>query len=84
MRSGIKNVNFFCNCAGMCELHTRHKDLFTDMIKPLHVFAQTSDSDTDSDSYSPFSTCHHTQHITDLQINGCSFLSQPNHVTIKY
>jgi len=40
-----KHLLFFCRYAEVCELRTRYKDLFADMFRPLHAFAQTSDSE---------------------------------------
>lgn len=39
---GGETCYFFCNCAGVCQLRTRYKDLFADimMFKSLHVFAR--------------------------------------------
>ena len=62
-----KHVLFFCKCAEVCELRTRYKDLFTDMFKPLHAFAQTSQPD-----FIPFLACYHS--VTDSEINA--FLNQ--------
>ena len=65
-----KHVLFFCECAEVCELHMRYRDLFEGMFKTLRVFAPSSSE------FIPFLTCHHS--ITDFEINA--FLNRDEYV----
>jgi len=51
----------------VCELRTRYQDLFADVFRPLHAFAQTLNSD-----FTPFLATFHN--ITDSEVN--LFLNQ--------
>jgi len=36
---------FYCNCFEVCELRRKYKDLFFNLFKPLHTFAQLQNTD---------------------------------------
>ena len=69
-----KHALFFCECAEVCELRMRYRDLFERMFKTLRVFAPSSSE------LIPFLTCHHS--ITDFEINA--FLNQDSHRLLKF
>jgi hypothetical protein len=69
-----KHVLFVCECAEVCELRMRYRDLFERMFKTLRVFAPSSSK------FIPFLTCHHS--ITDFEINA--FLNQDSYRLLKF
>ena len=70
-----KHVLFYCNCLEMCELRRKYKDLFIDLFKPLHIFAQLPNTD-----FIPFLASYHV--LTDPEIN--TFLNQDSYRFSKF
>uniref|UniRef100_A0A7S3VU70 Reverse transcriptase zinc-binding domain-containing protein n=1 Tax=Dunaliella tertiolecta TaxID=3047 RepID=A0A7S3VU70_DUNTE len=65
-----KHVLFYCNCCELCELRRKYKDLFIDLFKPLHTFAQLPNTD-----FVPFLASFHV--VTNLEVNA--FLNQDSY-----
>jgi len=69
------HVLFYCDCFELCELRRKYKDLFIDLFKPLHTFAQLPNTD-----FVPFLASFHV--VTNLEVNV--FLNQDSHRFSKF